>query len=224
MARILTAPQRALLRSPSVAARALITFHMDSGDYLYCDDVNDITDGTSTWIGASALAACSDIRSSSGFSAEQVTITLDGTRMQESGFPDPAAFFQIVLGLPLHNRRVDLAYGLGYPESNTILLVLPAYAGKINNAKVVAPAINFDSLPGGSDQTPQQNLQIILDSLTVRYTWITGRTRSNADQQEIAPGDTFFQYVGDAVLNESTLYWGKKNPAIAASNSFGTPK
>lgn len=220
MPRILTSPQIALLRSPSVAARGLITFHMDDGDHSYCDDINDVTDGTTTWIGASALAACSDIKSGSGFSAEQVTITIDGTRIQQSGFGDPGVLFRLILGLKLHNRRVDISYGLGYPDSSTILLVLPAYAGKINNAKVVAPNLNFANLPGGTDPPPQQNLQIILDSLAVRYTWISGRTRSNADQQEISPGDTFFQYVGNAVLNESTLYWGKKNPAIAASNTF----
>lgn len=221
MPRILDDTQRALLRADNVAARALVTFHMDDGDHRYCDDINDVQDPDGNiYVGASALASASDIKSGTGFSAEQVTLTIDGTRLHAAGFTDPAALFRMILELPLHNRRVDIAYGLSYIDSQQIQLVLPAYAGKINFVKVVAPQVGFESLPESQEQLPQQNLQITLDSLAIRYTWITGRTRSNADQQEIFPGDTFFQYVGDAVLNESTLYWGKKNPAIAASNNF----
>lgn len=219
MARPLTSDQRTLLRSDSVKARLLATFRMDDADYLYCDDVDDITDTASgrTWIGASALAECSDIKSGSNFSAEQVTITVDGARIHASGFTDPGVLFRSILELPLHNRRVDLEYGIGYEDETELGLIIPAYAGKINHVRVVASQAPFDSLPEGVDQAPQQKLEIVLDSIAIRYSWITGRTRSNADQQEIYPGDTFFRFVGDAVLNETKLYWGKKNPTIASS-------
>lgn len=217
MAKNLTGPQRTLLRAPELKARLLSTWYMDDGTYRYCDDPYDMVyfDGVSdiTWIGASALASATDIRmSGTGFAAEPVTITIDGTRMSQIGFSDPAAFFQLILQLPLTNRRVDLAYGLSYPDSEKIGMIMPVYAGKINAPRLLDPRLND---LGSADSQPQTKLEITLDSLALRYQWATGRTRSHEDQLEIDSTDMFFSYVQNSLRKQATLYWGKATPAGA---------
>lgn len=219
MARTLNDDQRALLRAPNIKARLLTTWWMDDGTYRFTDDVNDIVFGSDTWIGASAIASAADIKSASaGWAAESVTLTIDGTRLGQSGFTDPAAFFREILTIPLANRRVDIDLGLAYEDSQVITLVCPLYAGKINNAKVTDPRMDFG--PGSSSSRPASKLEIQLDSLAARYNWVVGRTRSHNDQLNIDPTDYFFSFVQENVLNEATLYWGKKAPdGVAPANT-----
>lgn len=193
----------------------LMTFFMDDDTYYYCDDVQDVTDGVTTWLAASALADCSDIKSGSGLSSEPLTITIDGTRVFQAsaGFIDPNELFRNILTLKLHNRRFQLDYGISALENDSgeVTLVLPGYSGLINNAKITMPSMDFGELVE-TDQRPEPVLEITIDSITARYSWLTGRTRSDADQQEISTGDTFFKFVNATVQNERKLYWGKKQP------------
>lgn len=211
MALNLTTAQRAMMRESRLKVRVLSTWYMDDGTYRYCDDIEDITIGGTTWIGAAALAAVSEIKSSTGnMSAEPVVLTIDGTRMYQAGFSDPAGFFNVILSLPLSNRRVDLMLAVGRADDPGYSLVLPLFAGKINNAKLVDPR-----MPAPTEQAsarPESNLQITLDSLAARYSWSTMRTRTHEDQLEIDPTDMFFSYVHMNMKNEQTLYWGKKAP------------
>lgn len=209
MAQDLTTEQRALLRKPNLKARLLTTWYMDSGIVRFCDDVEDIVYGGYTWIGASALASVSEIKASNGgTAAEPVKIIVDGTRMYQAGFDDPAGFFRLILEEQLHNRKVDLDLAIAEHDSNTWGLVLPLYAGKINHAKIVDPDVRINS-----GENPQPNLEIVVDSLFVKLTWITQRVRSHQDQLEIDPTDMFFSFVHNNVRNEQLLYWGKKPPA-----------
>lgn len=222
MARTFTTEQRALLRAPELKVRLLTTWWMDAGEYRFCDDVQDIMWDGETYIGANALAAATDVKSASnGWAAESVTVTIDGTRLSQAGMSDPAAFFQTILALPLANRRVDISVGLMTPADENPVMVIPIYAGKINNPKLIDPAKTFGAADGSTTQT---KLEITLDSLAARYQWITGRTRSHEDQLEIDPTDMFFSFVQDNVRSESTLYWGKKAPegiSAGALNSQG---
>lgn len=208
MARSFTSDERILLRSPNIKGRFLLTFYLDEGTYRFCDDVEDLSDGTNTYIGASALAQCSDIRSSGNLAAEPVTLVIDGTRIGASGFTDPASLFRDILALKLHQRRVDIHLGIAYADSATLTLVKPIYAGKINNARVVDPKLDFS--PEGMQEGPG-NLEITLDSLASRYGRVSGRTRSHADQQEIDPTDMFFSFI-QSMAQSRDLYWGKKGP------------
>jgi hypothetical protein len=209
MARNFSSDQQALLRSDALSIRLLTTWTMDGGTYYYCDDVRDLTYGGNTYIGANALASATDIKSAANsFAAESVTITIDGTRLFEAGVTDPGIFFQSILSLPLANRRVDIALGIMGPADENPVLVIPMYAGKINNAKIIDPARNIADV--GNPQ--QSKLEIVLDSLAARYKWIVGRTRTHEDQLEIDPTDQFFAFVHANLQNESTLYWGKKAP------------
>lgn len=215
MARNLTSDQRDLLRAPELAARILTTWWMDDGVHRFCDDVYDLTYSGDTWIGANAIASATEIRSStSGFAAESVTLTIDGTRLSQAGLDDPAAFFQSILELPLTNRRVDIELGLMPVDQVNPTLVLPLYAGKINYPRLVDGS--RDMMSGEPVGT---KLEMVLDSLAARYQWVVGRTRSHADQQEIDPTDLFFQFVGDNIRAEQTLYWGKKGPEGIVSNA-----
>lgn len=207
MALDLTPGQRALMNSDNIKARVLTTWYMDHGTYRYCDDHSDITLGANTWIGASALAACSEIKSGQNMSAEPVTITIDGTRMYQAGFGDPAAFFRLILELPLPNRRVKVELALGYADQEGWVFALPMFSGKINNVKLEDPQAKPE------ETAPQQSKLIItLDALSIRYGWATYRVRTHQDQLDIDPTDMFFSFVHENQRNESTLYWGKKAP------------
>ncbi len=222
MARQLTTEQRTLLRSGNIKARLFTTWWMDDATYRYCDDTFDMEFGGDTWVGANALASASDIRSGAGgFAAESVTLILDGTRLFNSGFSDPAAFFQMIMALPLANRRVDLELALGWPDQQEVLFLAPLYSGKINHTRLVDPGMAFGD--PSADQT-QSSLEIVLDSLAARYRWVNGRMRTHEDQLNIDPEDHFFSYVSDNIRAESTLYWGKKTPegALAIQSAVST--
>ncbi len=210
MALTFTTAQAALLRSANIKARLFTTWYMDTGTYFYCDDVYDMAYDGNVYIGANAIASAGDIKTGSGgMTAESVTLSIDGARLNEAGMDDPAELFQMILGLPLANRRVDLSLGLGYPDDQEVTLMIPLYQGKINSARLVEQAMTFGD-PSAS-QT-QSTLEIVLDSWAARYNWVAGRTRTHEDQHEIDPDDDFFSFVNDNLRAESTLYWGKKSP------------
>lgn len=208
MALNLTTEQRALLRRPDLRFRLLTTWYMDDGTHRLCEDVEDITIDGVTWLGASALASVTEIKSGSGgTAAEPIKFIIDGTRMFQAGFEDPAEFFRTILSVPLSNRLVDLELAIAGSDSETYTLKLPLFSGKINYAKMVDPAIKL-----GSGEQPQPNLEILLDSLAMRYSWVTGRVRNHQDQLEIDPTDNFFSFTHGNLRNEQLLYWGKKAP------------
>ena len=217
MALTLTTDERALLRSPNLKVRLLTTWFMDDGTVRFCEDIDDITIGGNTWIGASALASATEIKSgASGMAAEPVKIIVDGTRLLQAGFTDPAGFFRLILDEPLSNRLVDLDLAVGYSDSPTYLLQLPLFAGKINNARLVDPPTRL-----GAQEEAQPDLEITLDSLAMRYSWVTGRVRSHQDQLEIDPTDNFFSHTHNNIRNEQLLYWGKKSPAGSGVSGGG---
>lgn len=210
MALTFTTAQAALLRSANIKARLFTTWYMDTGTYFYCDDVYDMTYDGDVYIGANAIASAGDIKTGSGgMTAESVTLSIDGARLNEAGMDDPAELFQSILGLPLANRRVDINLGLGYPDDQEVTLMVPLYRGKINSARLVEESMTFGDL--SSAQT-RSILEIVLDSYAARYGWVVGRTRTHEDQHAIDPDDDFFSFVNDNVRAESTLYWGKKTP------------
>jgi uncharacterized membrane protein YgcG len=210
MARALTAPQKALLRSPDLHVNALVTFFLDQGTYRFCDDQAgfDLTDGVNTWIGANALAEAVEIRGSSALAAESVTILCDGNRMAQAGIADPARVLRDILGYLYQQRRVDWALGFRYSYSKDINMIIPAYAGKINSARLIDREINT---PEDGARTVSY-LEIVLDSLASRYNRSTNRTRSHQDQLEFDSTDNFYSHTQDVVQNERNVYWGKDAP------------
>lgn len=217
MAKAFTSDQLKLLYSSAIKGRWLVTFTLDTGVYRFCDDVTDMVDSAgNVYIGANALAASADIVSSKPYAAESVELTIDGARVAASGI-DPGNLFHSILGLKLHQRRVDMAVALSYPNSQVITLITQVYAGKVNNIQLVDAAADLSSLTqdGGIQQATK--LIITLDSLASRYGYSTGRTRSHSDQLQIDPTDLFFQFVNDSVVNDSNLYWGRKPPAGVSS-------
>ncbi|MEB3061035.1 hypothetical protein VJJ74_07760, partial [Parvimonas micra] len=143
------------------------------------------------------------IRSGTDLSAESVTLRCDGMRMAQAGIQDPARVLRDIMGYLYQQRRVDLALGLRYADQPNINLLIPIYAGKINNIRLIDPSLDDDKneVPG--------YLDIELDGLAARYSRATYRTRSHADQQEIDPTDQFFSFTQNAANGEQTLFWGK---------------
>lgn len=224
MARAFTPAQLQLIQGGRIKARLLAQFALDSGNYYFCDDVWDMSDGLNTWIGASALASCTDITSAAGFAAESATIIIDGDRLSQSGFTDPAYLFREIMYEMVHQRRVYLYLGLALPDSKNFTLVVPIYTGVINNCKVVYPAVDILGSKGGGDpstvQPSQGQLIITLDSIASRYSSSTFRTRSHNDQLNIDSSDMFMSYVSRVVGNEQILYWGKNPPKQIANQGY----
>jgi hypothetical protein len=206
--RFLTEEQQMLLRQESLKANVLVTMWLDEGPFRICDDTEDMTDGTDTWLGASVLLAAAEIKASSPMAAESVTLTLDGTQLLDAGITDPLEVLAAFMTVPYHQRRVDIAYAFSNIDSQDIELITPVYAGKINHARLVDDGADVDSgAPGHS------RLEIVLDSLAGRYRRATYRTRSHDDQLDLTSGtDQFFSFTVSATQAERTLYWGKAGP------------
>jgi hypothetical protein len=215
MARALTTEQKNLLRSSELAVHTLATFFLDSGTYRFCDDVHDLSDGTNTYIGASALAGGVEVRAARPLASEPLTLIIDGNRMSQFGISDPAAVLRDMLDELIHQRRVNLALGFHYNYNQDINLVIPIYAGKINYAKLIDAELSLTE-----DKPVEAKLEIVIDSLAMRYTRATFRTRSHNDQLEIDTTDNFYSFVADAAQNEKRLYWGKDAP-YGSSSSYG---
>lgn len=214
--RAFTAAQKALLRSEHIKGNLLATFYLDEGVFRFCDDHVDLSDGTYTYIGASALSDAAEVRSGTDLAAESTTLVVDGNRMAQAGIPDPAHVLRDIMAYLFQQRRVDYALGLSYPTSQEVSLVIPLYAGKINSIRLVDPEIDAEA-----DEPVFGRLEIVLDSLAARYSRATWRTRSQEDQHEIDPTDDFFSYTVDAVNSERQLYWGKATPRTGAVGGNG---
>jgi hypothetical protein len=207
MARAFTNAQRALLRAPAVRIRLLATFYLDAGTYRFTDDVLDVVAGGQTYIGASALTESIEVRSGADLAAEPITLICDGNRMEQHGIQDPARVLSDIMGYLHQQRRVDFAYGLSYPEETVVNLMIPIAAMKINHVRLVDQQLDLLA-----EEPVAARLEIVCDSLAMRYGRSTYRTRSHADQQEIDSSDMFFSFTQDAAQAEKTIYWGKKAP------------
>ena len=203
-------------------ARWLVTFTMDGPSYYYfCDDWQDLSDGTNTYIGASALASAANIVSSGPFAAESVQLIIDGVRLQQAGFTDPASFFRTILAQNLSQRRVDISMGFAAVGSTSISLNVPVYAGKINFARIEEDQVDVVQAGDSSGVQSPSKLIIQLDSLAMRYQWVNNRVRSHQDQLEIDSTDYFYQFVSDTIAQDRNLYWGKASPNVIASKANG---
>lgn len=216
--RYFTSDQLTLLNSPNLKARLLVAFYLDEGTYRFCDDVLDISDGTNTWIGASALISDIEYTSGSDLAAEPITLVCDGNRMAQAGIHDPARVLSDMLGFINRQRRVDYFIAFSTPEDEIVNIIIPVAAMKINYAQLVDAKIDFTS---SGDITSQ--LRITMDSLAARYTSASFRVRSHQDQIEIDPTDQFFSLTANAVRTAPTLYWGKATPAGVSSTPYQGP-
>jgi hypothetical protein len=199
----------------------LATFFLDEGTYRFCDEQSgfDLFDGTNTWLGANAFAEAAEIRCTTEMSAEQVTLLLDGNRMTQAGIDDPARVLSDILGYMYQQRRVDYAFSFRYSYSSQINMIIPAYAGKINYARLLDKELAYPT--SGSDTTVSY-LEIVLDSLAMRYGRATFRLRAHNDQLELDPSDNFYSHTIDVVMNERSLYWGKKAPFSGSGYGGGS--
>lgn len=222
MARALTSPQKALLRSPDLQVNALATFYLDEGTFRFCNEQSglDLSDGVNTYIGANAFMDSVEIRATAALRAEQVTMLLDGNRMAQAGVADPARVLRDILGYLYQQRRVDYALAFRYTYSTEINLIIPAYAGKINSTRLIDREMDF---PGDNAPRTVTYLEIVLDSLAARYNRATNRLRAHNDQLELDPTDNFYSFTQDIAQNERTVYWGKNAPFTGGGSVGNLP-
>lgn len=216
--RAFTAPQKALLRAPEIQGNLLAQFNLDSGTYYFCDDIQNLSDGVTTYIGANSLANSIEIKSGSGLAAEPLTLTCDGNRMTEFGIDDPAKVLREMMEELHKQRRVDFSLGLRYPHIWEITLKVPLYAGKINHCRMEDGAVEL----GTDSKQAEPKLIIVLDALASRYNRSTFRVRSDEDQREIEPTDAFYSYVNSTSQGELNLFWGKAGPSMAGGVGAGS--
>jgi hypothetical protein len=214
MARTFTTDQLDLLYSGAFKVRTCVQFNLDSGAAYFCDDMDDLFDGTNTWVGANAIMSLPDIKSSVGWAAESCQFVVDGNRYGEATGQDPGYLFASVMNQTYHQRRVSFFYGVAPIDSFQLSFLIPIYQGLINNIKVVDQ--QFDFLNGGdisgSGTTVASQMVVTVDTLALRYSWSTYRTRSHTDQLDLNANDSFFIFTNTIVANELNLFWGRSPP------------
>lgn len=195
--------QRALLRSGAVGVRTLIDFHLDSGRQSYWDGEANAEFEGQTYIAASEFGEVGPISMGKDLGAEGVEVKLNGTKLLEAaGGGDPAELFGTITTENYQMRRVDISFAF-FDANYQLVLLVRRFAGYIDQIRQVEEV-------GNGKITSW--LIVSLESIARRYLIRGGRTRSNDDQQEIWPGDTFFSRVAPTIAKQGTLYWGRKPP------------
>lgn len=215
MALNLTEEQRAALRSQAIAVRTLVDLHLDSGRYSFWDGDAHVWFDDAQYMAAGAFASASAISLGQDLGAEGVELTLDGTRMLELAGEagDPAAILGTIEAETYQMRRADIRFAFFDAASGEFLFLVGAYAGLIDQIRQVEQV--------GEDGRSVQMLVVSLESIARRYGRRGGRTRSNDDQQEIWPGDTFFKFTADAVQRKGSIWWGRKPPGAVSPGGGG---
>ena len=208
MSRNFTQQQIDLLKG-NVDVRTLVTFFFDSGTLYFAEDIKDVIWNGNSYVGAYGVADVEALDSGKDMVSEGIKIIVDGSRMTKAGIEDPGAIFSSVLDEPYMHRRVVIDFAFLPTNSNLVSFVVQAYVGRIVDMRVERPF------------SGDANLVISLESVESRYADILNRVRSDEDQQAIFPGDKFFSFTTEVLLNEGKLFWGKKGPKNHVGGSTG---
>lgn len=140
-----------------------------------------------SFYGAGSLIAISDIPAIVGVSVENVTLTMSQLHDQVE---------QAIRLYDCKQARVEIHTGLLDPDSRKLVdPAEPVFVGFIDKIEIRTPAEGGE---GAAILTCASGTQELLRN--------NPSTRSNADQQVRAPGDTFF--VDAAVAGDWDHYWG----------------
>lgn len=209
---VLNDAQRESLRRQRLAIRTFVDFHLDSGRYSFWDGPEGHVefDG-GTYYNASDFGEIGSISMGTDLGAEGLELKLNGTKLQQNieGL-DPATLFGTLEDETYQMRRVDIRFGFFDCDSGELIFLMRRFAGVIDQARQVE---EIDAASG----TAQSFLIIALESLARRYGVRVGRTRSNDDQQEIWPGDTFFKFTASSVAKGNSIPWGRAGPKAPTS-------
>lgn len=207
----LTTQQRADLRKYDLAIRALARFDLDAptGTFGLWDGDGSVEYDGVTYDAAGSVADISPLPGTVGTGAEGIVITLDGARLGAAGVEDPAAVLASIQDEQIRNRRFTLYLALFDRDSGANLLTLERWGGLMDTAHhIVEPGRNV-------------RLEIRIESFSLLMHQVHARTRSHADQLNLAAGDDFFKYTASASAGLATLYWGQKAPTTSGSVSSG---
>lgn len=222
MAVTLTDAQREKLRGP-IAVRTLIDFYLDSGRYSFWDgDGHWNYDGT-RYLAAGAFASISPISLGKDLGAEGLEAVLDGTRMLEGAELDPndvAAVLGSIEAEQYHLRRTTVRwafFSVDAGEYGELVLVLSRHRGLIDQMRQ-------EERKADDGYSSFQALVAAIESVARLYGKRGGRLRTNEDQQEIWPGDTFFKFTPSSVEQQGTLSWGHKKGQPDGGRSITWPR
>lgn len=147
------------------------------------------------WVGAGSLIQISDIPLVSNLTVQNVTIQLSQVVDRVN---------DLVRTYECKQGRVEIFRGLFDPETRLLIgPATPRFVGFIDNIEILTPKEND---AGGVTITCTSHTQEMIRS--------NPDTRSDASQQQRAPGDDFYADV--SVVGEWEFFWGKNGGTVAS--------
>lgn len=213
----MTAAEIAALEESEAAVRTLIDFYLPSGRYSFWDGPAHWQYDNTRYLACSDFGQISSITYAFDLGAEGIEMKLNGTKLQElSPDPlDPGALFGSIENENYQMRPCVIRFVFIDPRSGRVLFTKRRYLGLIDQM------MQTDE-PDEESGVFNAYLVVKLESAARRYGLRGGRTRSNADQQEIWPGDEFFKFTEESAARNSDIWWGRTAPiASARKSSFG---
>lgn len=175
-----------------------------SGPYGFWNDVYDVAIGGITYRGYGRLVSVSTTAGVGDMSIPGLQLTLSGV---DADVQD--TFFQEVW----HQKPVTISIGLLSPDTRQLVDTPDVYFSGF-----------LDEATQSEDAESGAALTVACEDVSVRMTDTFDNTRSDADQRERDPTDTFMKNVTVAV--SKTLFWGQPTPpgyAGAPQSSYVGP-
>lgn len=193
----LSAAWMTALQQSSLIPRLFFNCNLASGIYGFWNDGPPVALNGVTYYGSGALGSVQSISGVSDMSVPGLTCSLSGIDAEAL-----STFFNETW----HQRAGQVSIGLLDPATRNLVDTPDlAFDGFMDNAE----------LDGGAGN--QATLTITLEDASRLATRTFANVRSDADQRERDPDDTFFQY--DAVAAQRPVYWNQPTPAT----EVGTP-
>lgn len=192
---------QAMLDAGVWVQRGLVTLDLPSGVYGLWDGVGNWTWNGITFVGGASLIEVEAVEETSGLASVPLILRL-------RSIPDTDLSPDVLGSIEAeayHRRPVTLYTAFFSAEDRSLVSVEVLYRGRI------------DTLPHRETAEGDAYLEAQLVSMAEDYTRTGTRVRSSRDQDEFAPGDKGFAYVGD--VGVLPVYWGGQEPkGIARRN------
>lgn len=190
-------PTIELLESGNVQFRYLAKFVLTSGTYYFGNHAPGelISWDSQNWYGLGNLVSISELRTSTGLTADEMTLTLDASMLAvvPEGYEDASQWLRDILQEDMINRRCELYELYEHPRTGVATSGLRKFAGPIDKTPV-----NYQ----------QGVLTIRVRSNRQALGWANGRTRSDADQRRVSATDGSLRHAAALAARGGTMPWG----------------
>lgn len=181
-------------RASTVRLAFFVELQLTSGTQYLCSAIRNIDWNGHTWGGLGALASISGIEEKTSLEAVSATVGLSGV---------PLSWRSLALQEPIRGRRANVWVGLF--DENEQLIGNPTleYSGLLD-----APQIATSAPDENGERTAEISIRVggILADFARRG---RGRRHTDADQQAMYPGDTFYSRADHiATKLAGSIPWG----------------